>query len=57
MIIFRHQEVTLADLFHLPYATMLAQAGSEIMTTKGPNVTRSVQVQFFSQKFISIQVV
>ncbi|KAJ7906155.1 glutathione S-transferase [Mycena leptocephala] len=33
-------EVTLADLFHLPYATMLARAGSEIMTTKGPNVTR-----------------
>ncbi|KAJ7842175.1 glutathione S-transferase [Mycena leptocephala] len=33
-------EVTLADLFHLPYATMLAQAGSQIMTTKGPNVTR-----------------
>ncbi|KAJ7702561.1 glutathione S-transferase, partial [Mycena olivaceomarginata] len=34
------QEVTLADLFHLPYGTMLAKAGSDLMTTKGPNVTR-----------------
>ncbi|KAJ7157541.1 glutathione S-transferase [Mycena crocata] len=33
-------EITLADLFHLPYATMLARAGSDLMTTKGPNVTR-----------------
>lgn len=36
------QEVTLADLFHLPYATMLSVAGTDIMTTKGPNVTRFV---------------
>ncbi|KAJ6560956.1 glutathione S-transferase [Mycena sp. CBHHK59/15] len=33
-------EVTLADLFHLPYGSMLAGAGSDLMTTKGPNVTR-----------------
>ncbi|KAF8179590.1 glutathione S-transferase [Mycena galopus ATCC 62051] len=33
-------EVTLADLFHLPYGAMLAKAGSDLMTTKGPNVTR-----------------
>ncbi|KAF8195245.1 glutathione S-transferase [Mycena galopus ATCC 62051] len=33
-------EVTLADLFHLPYGSMLAKAGSDLMTTKGPNVTR-----------------
>ncbi|KAJ7785528.1 glutathione S-transferase [Mycena olivaceomarginata] len=33
-------EVTLADLFHIPYGTMLAKAGSDLMTTKGPNVTR-----------------
>jgi len=32
-------EVTLADLFHLPYATQLAVAGSDIMETK-PNVAR-----------------
>ncbi|KAJ7675223.1 glutathione S-transferase [Mycena rosella] len=33
-------EVTLADLFHLPYATLLERAGSDLMTSKGPNVTR-----------------
>ncbi|KAK7006276.1 glutathione S-transferase [Favolaschia claudopus] len=33
-------EIILADLFHLPYATLLAKAGSDLMTTKGPNVTR-----------------
>ncbi|KAJ6526012.1 thioredoxin-like protein [Mycena capillaripes] len=33
-------EITLVDLWHLPYATMLEEAGSDIMTTKGPNVTR-----------------
>ncbi|KAJ7486622.1 thioredoxin-like protein [Mycena latifolia] len=33
-------EVTLADLFHLPYGTMLEKAGCNLMTTKGPNVTR-----------------
>ncbi|KAG6847142.1 hypothetical protein H0H93_009901 [Arthromyces matolae] len=32
-------ELTLADLFHLPYGTMLATAGSNIMETK-PNVAR-----------------
>ncbi|KAG6839674.1 hypothetical protein H0H93_005151, partial [Arthromyces matolae] len=30
-------ELTLADLFHVPYGTMLAVAGSNIMETK-PNV-------------------
>ncbi|KAJ7198281.1 glutathione S-transferase [Mycena pura] len=33
-------EVTLADLYHLPYGSMLARAGCDLMTTKGPNVTR-----------------
>jgi len=33
-------EVTLADLFHLPYGTMLLRAGSDLMTSKGPNVAR-----------------
>ncbi|KAK1222837.1 hypothetical protein PQX77_014259 [Marasmius sp. AFHP31] len=33
-------EVTLADLFHLPYGTLLATAGSDIMSKQGPNVTR-----------------
>ncbi|KAJ6577053.1 glutathione S-transferase [Mycena vulgaris] len=33
-------ELTLADLFHLPYGTMLAMTGSDLMTTKGPNITR-----------------
>ncbi|KAG6840451.1 hypothetical protein C0991_006627 [Blastosporella zonata] len=32
-------ELTLADLFHLPYGTMLATAGSNIMESK-PNVDR-----------------
>ena len=35
------QEITLADLFHLPYGTMLGVAGSDIMTSK-PNVARYV---------------
>lgn len=33
------QEVTLADLSHLPYGTMLAVAGSDIMSQK-PHVAR-----------------
>ncbi|KAJ7111837.1 glutathione S-transferase [Mycena epipterygia] len=33
-------EVTLADLFHLPYGSLLAHAGCDLMTSKGPNVTR-----------------
>ncbi|KAH8833236.1 glutathione S-transferase [Flagelloscypha sp. PMI_526] len=32
-------EITMADLFHLPYGTLLAVAGSEIMTSH-PNVKR-----------------
>ncbi|KAF9459961.1 glutathione S-transferase-like protein [Collybia nuda] len=32
-------EITLADLFHIPYGSMLIAAGSDIMTQK-PNVTR-----------------
>ncbi|KAJ6600869.1 thioredoxin-like protein [Mycena sp. CBHHK59/15] len=35
-----YEEVTLADLFHLPYGSMLAMAGSDLLTTKGPNVAR-----------------
>ncbi|KAJ6517988.1 glutathione S-transferase [Mycena vitilis] len=33
-------EISLADLFHLPYGSLLAKSGSDLMTTKGPNVTR-----------------
>ncbi|KAJ6526011.1 glutathione S-transferase [Mycena capillaripes] len=33
-------EVSLADLFHLPYGNSLALAKCDLMTTKGPNVTR-----------------
>ncbi|KAJ7097157.1 glutathione S-transferase [Mycena belliarum] len=33
-------EITLADLFHLPYGSLLKTAGSDIMSTAGPNVTR-----------------
>ncbi|KAF5323670.1 hypothetical protein D9758_018350 [Tetrapyrgos nigripes] len=33
-------EMTLADLFHLPYGELLAIGGNYIMTTKGPNVKR-----------------
>ncbi|KAJ7114789.1 glutathione S-transferase [Mycena epipterygia] len=33
-------ELTLADLFHLWYAPLLALAGVDIMTTKGPNTAR-----------------
>ncbi|KAJ7235424.1 glutathione S-transferase [Mycena rebaudengoi] len=33
-------EVTLVDLFHLPYGALLEKAGSDLMTTKSPNVTR-----------------
>ncbi|KAK7466163.1 hypothetical protein VKT23_004886 [Stygiomarasmius scandens] len=33
-------EITLVDFFHLPYGDMLAAAGSNLMTTKSPNVIR-----------------
>ncbi|KAF5371759.1 hypothetical protein D9758_003514 [Tetrapyrgos nigripes] len=33
-------ELTLADLFHLPSGSLLATAGSDLLTSKGPNVTR-----------------
>jgi len=33
-------ELTVADLFHLPYGAMLAKFGCTLMTTKGPNVAR-----------------
>ncbi|KAJ7107347.1 glutathione S-transferase [Mycena epipterygia] len=33
-------EFTLADLFHLYYIPMLAEAGIDIMGNRGPNVTR-----------------
>ncbi|KAJ7267951.1 glutathione S-transferase [Mycena rebaudengoi] len=33
-------EVTLVDLFHLPYGAPLEKTGSDLVTTKGPNVTR-----------------
>ena len=39
------QEVTLADLFHLPYGTMLGTMGFDLLedANKRPNVTRSVR--------------
>ncbi|KAJ7253567.1 glutathione S-transferase [Mycena rebaudengoi] len=33
-------ELTLADIFHIPAGCMLAAAGTNILSTKGPNVTR-----------------
>ncbi|KAK7444065.1 hypothetical protein VKT23_015463 [Stygiomarasmius scandens] len=33
-------EITLADFFHLPYGELLAQGGSDLLTSKGPNVAR-----------------
>ncbi|KAK7448521.1 hypothetical protein VKT23_013783 [Stygiomarasmius scandens] len=33
-------EITMVDLFHLPFGSMLVQGGSDIMTSKGPNVAR-----------------
>ncbi|KAF5371660.1 hypothetical protein D9758_003542 [Tetrapyrgos nigripes] len=33
-------ELTLVDLFHLPSGSLLATAGSDLLTSKGPNVTR-----------------
>ncbi|KAJ7866226.1 glutathione S-transferase [Mycena olivaceomarginata] len=35
-------EFTLADLFHYAYAPLLAGGGVDVMTSKGPNVTRWV---------------
>lgn len=35
------EQITLADLYHLPYGFMLGQAGFDIMTQK-PNVARLV---------------
>ncbi|KAF9067230.1 glutathione S-transferase [Rhodocollybia butyracea] len=33
-------ELTIVDMFHLPYAARLVEFGCTLMTTKGPNVTR-----------------
>ncbi|KAK6983953.1 glutathione S-transferase [Favolaschia claudopus] len=33
-------EFTLADLFHVAFGTTLAEAGCDLMTSKGPNVKR-----------------
>ncbi|EEB94251.1 hypothetical protein MPER_06962, partial [Moniliophthora perniciosa FA553] len=33
-------ELTVVDLFHLPYGSLLSVAGSNIMSCQGPNVTR-----------------
>lgn len=34
------QELTIVDMFHLPYAARLVEFGCTLMTTKGLNVTR-----------------
>ena len=47
------QEVTLADLFHIPYGSFLPAAGSNILDTK-PNVARCVD--FFSNKISDFDV-
>ncbi|KAG6810036.1 hypothetical protein H0H92_013626 [Tricholoma furcatifolium] len=39
-------EVTLADLFHIPYGVLLAPAGSDILDRK-PNVARQVTSRWF----------
>ncbi|KAJ7481943.1 hypothetical protein FB451DRAFT_1364991 [Mycena latifolia] len=41
----RHQELTLADLFHLPQAPLLAKAGSDFMTRR-PNIARPSWLAF-----------
>ncbi|KAK7458070.1 hypothetical protein VKT23_009976 [Stygiomarasmius scandens] len=33
-------EITLVDLFHLPYGALLAQGGSDLLTSKGSNIAR-----------------
>ncbi|THU92468.1 glutathione S-transferase [Dendrothele bispora CBS 962.96] len=33
-------EITLADLFHLSYGELLATGGSDLLSSKGPNVAR-----------------
>ncbi|THU84199.1 glutathione S-transferase [Dendrothele bispora CBS 962.96] len=33
-------EITLADLFHLSYGELLAAGGSDLLSSKGPNVAR-----------------
>ena len=39
------QEVTLADLFYIPYGDLLPAAGSNVLDTK-PNVARCVEFFF-----------
>lgn len=39
-------EITLADLYHIPYGCMVGQAGFDIMKNK-PNVARYVVFFFF----------
>jgi glutathione S-transferase len=48
------QEVTLADLFHLPYGSMLAVAGSDIMSTK-PNVARWFNSLSARQSWVAVK--
>ncbi|KAJ7199330.1 glutathione S-transferase [Mycena rebaudengoi] len=48
-------EVTLVDLFHLPYGAMLEQAGSDLMTTKGPNITRWFNVLQVRESWVAVK--
>ncbi|KAF8875523.1 glutathione S-transferase [Infundibulicybe gibba] len=41
-------EITLADLFHLPYGSMLPITGSNVIETK-PNVARRVPILWFKE--------
>ncbi|KAJ2915393.1 hypothetical protein MD484_g5048, partial [Candolleomyces efflorescens] len=50
-------EISLADLFHIPYGVLLPAAGSDIMESK-PNVRRFVAVDlFFSYSWLMVVVV
>ncbi|KAJ7788680.1 hypothetical protein B0H14DRAFT_3576122, partial [Mycena olivaceomarginata] len=45
-------EFTLADLFHHAFAPVLAEGSVDIMTSRGPNVTRSVPTFLLAQDFV-----
>ncbi|TFY56552.1 hypothetical protein EVG20_g8883 [Dentipellis fragilis] len=47
----RLQEITLADLFHLPYGALLIQLGQDLFSPR-PNVSRLVAAQMLSSGLI-----
>ncbi|KAJ7246202.1 glutathione S-transferase [Mycena rebaudengoi] len=48
-------ELTLADLFHLGYGSILAYGKCDIMTSKGPNVTRWWNELLSMQSWVGLQ--